>query len=269
MAKKFYVVWKGRQTGIFTDWPKTQAAVSGFAGAQYKAYPSRAEAMTALKMGYNQALGQTATAAGKKGAGDKDAAGKDAGTQSTPSPRRAQAPALPLPEREVVIYCDGACDPNPGQAGSGIALYHNGQATELWYGRYQPRGTNNTAELNALLEALKLAQQHRVAGRSVAVCCDSIYAINCVSQWADGWKKRGWTRAGGPIQNLALIQTLHALWQHLKTDVTLQHVRGHAGIEGNELADRMSVYAVSQQESGFVPYPAPFDLDEILAMRAG
>ncbi|GAA5192043.1 ribonuclease H family protein [Ferrimonas gelatinilytica] len=254
MAKKFYVVWKGRQTGIFTEWPKAQAAVSGFAGAKYKAYPSRAEAMAALKMGHEQALGNAAT------------------PPQTSAPRHTPAknktPAA-MPEQEVVIYCDGACDPNPGKAGSGVSVYQNGQASELWYGRYQPDGTNNTAELNALLEALKLARSHLIAGRSVAVRCDSVYAINCVSQWADGWKKRGWIRAGGPIQNLALIQTLHALWQELKSEVDLQHVKAHAGIEGNELADRMSVYAVAQQETGFVRYPAPFDLAEILAMRAG
>ncbi|MGR5541646.1 viroplasmin family protein, partial [Vibrio campbellii] len=27
MAKKYYVVWKGRETGIFTTWPKCKSLV--------------------------------------------------------------------------------------------------------------------------------------------------------------------------------------------------------------------------------------------------
>ena len=44
MAKKFYVVWRGVKTGVFDDWPTTQALVDGFAGAQYKSFPTLAEA---------------------------------------------------------------------------------------------------------------------------------------------------------------------------------------------------------------------------------
>lgn len=254
MAKKhFYVVWQGRQTGIFTDWPSTQAAVSGVAGAKYKGYATEAEAQAALKMGYQRAL-----AAGKTPA--KPATAKRPATRPEP---------MPFPDSDWVIYADGACDPNPGQAGTGLALYRKGQIAELWYGLYNPQGTNNTAELNGLIEALRLAQHGQQQGASVTVLCDSQYAINCVSRWAEGWAANGWTRKGDPIKNLALIQTAFALWQTLKGSITLGHVPGHAGIEGNELADRMSVYAVDRKETGFIRYPDPIDLTEVLAMRAG
>ncbi|HEY5756510.1 MAG TPA: ribonuclease H family protein [Steroidobacter sp.] len=36
MAQKFYVVWAGRRTGVFTDWPTTHQQVDRFAGARYK-----------------------------------------------------------------------------------------------------------------------------------------------------------------------------------------------------------------------------------------
>ncbi|MBY6094105.1 viroplasmin family protein [Ferrimonas balearica] len=250
--KKFYVVWQGRQTGIFTDWPSTEAAVSGVAGAKYKGYASEAEAQAALKMGYQKALSAKPAA---KPAGKAKAAAK-------PS-------SAALPDTDWVIYADGACDPNPGQAGTGLSLYQQGQVTELWYGLYQPMGTNNTAELNGLLAALKLAQRGVEQGASVTVLCDSQYAINCVSRWADSWKAQGWTRKGAPIKNLELIQQAYALWQTLKGRITLAHVPGHAGIEGNELADRMSVYAVEQKETALVRYPEPLDLATVLAMRAG
>ncbi|GAA4899630.1 ribonuclease H family protein [Ferrimonas pelagia] len=256
MAKKFYVVWQGRETGIFTEWPKAQAAVSGFAGAKYKSYPSREAAMAALKMGHQKALG--AAAAKPASASTRKA--------SAPTARKTSAAQ---PDSDVLIYCDGACDPNPGNAGTGVAVYRQGQLTELWYGLYNPQGTNNTAELNGLHQSLLLAEQALQEDLSITVLCDSVYAINCVSVWADGWKKKGWKKAGGEIKNLALIQTIHALWQTVKDRISLQHVKGHAGIEGNELADRMSMVAVQQREIAWVRYPAPYELSALLAMRAG
>jgi len=54
MKKKprFYVVWIGRQTGIFDTWEDCREQVHEFVGAKYKAYSSREEATTALKSGY-------------------------------------------------------------------------------------------------------------------------------------------------------------------------------------------------------------------------
>ncbi|WP_211489477.1 hypothetical protein, partial [Escherichia coli] len=43
---------------------------------------------------------------------------------------------------------------------------------------------------------------------------------------------------------------------------------GHIGIEGNELADRMSLLAVDELEAGWHRYPEPIIIDDVLAMRA-
>src|SRR5262245_48085401 len=48
MAKKFYVVWSGRQTGIFTDWPTAQRSVEKYSGACFKSFPTRVEAEQAF-----------------------------------------------------------------------------------------------------------------------------------------------------------------------------------------------------------------------------
>ncbi|MBU1683784.1 RNase H1/viroplasmin domain-containing protein, partial [Patescibacteria group bacterium] len=49
---KYYVVWKGRQTGIFTTWEECAAQVSGFYNAQYKAFENRELAEIAFKSSY-------------------------------------------------------------------------------------------------------------------------------------------------------------------------------------------------------------------------
>lgn len=43
-AKKVYAVRKGHKTGIFETWEECKTAVEGFSGAEYKGFPSRAEA---------------------------------------------------------------------------------------------------------------------------------------------------------------------------------------------------------------------------------
>lgn len=170
---------------------------------------------------------------------------------------------------DVTIYCDGGCSPNPGASGSGVAVYRSGKVAELWYGLYEPRGTNNTAELNALYESLLIAQKESEAGRKVEIKCDSMYAINCIKTWAIGWERNGWTKKGGAIKNLEIIKKAYALFGRIKSKVALSHIKAHTGLEGNELADRMTVYAREQKAEAFIQYRDDIDVAAILSMRSG
>jgi ribonuclease HI len=249
MAKKFYVVWRGVKTGVFDDWPTTLALVDGFPGAQYKSFPTRPEAEAAFRSG---------------------APARSAVAKSGSKPRVARTDhADAVSAFDTVIFCDGACEPNPGKAGSGMAVYRAGELANLWYGAYNPAGTNNTAELQALLQALILARTEIQDDKSVQVRSDSSYGLNAVTKWAAGWKKRGWRKAEGEIKNLEVIQELYALYQEIEDDVKLEHVSAHVGIEGNELADRMAMFAVEQRQVNWREYDAPLDIDKLLRMRAG
>ena len=53
---KFYVVWKGRQTGIFSTWESCKEQVDGLTDAQYKSFESREEAEKALQKGFYQTI---------------------------------------------------------------------------------------------------------------------------------------------------------------------------------------------------------------------
>lgn len=46
---KFYVVWKGRQAGVFDNWELCNQQVHGVAGATYKSFITRAEAEAAFR----------------------------------------------------------------------------------------------------------------------------------------------------------------------------------------------------------------------------
>jgi ribonuclease HI len=246
LAKKFYVVWAGRKTGVFTDWPTAHQHVDKFPGARFKAFATHAEADQAFRSG-------------------------------GPAPARARSTAVkasksanvPTSNTGLQIYCDGACEPNPGNAGSGVVVYRDGKLTQLWYGLYNPNGTNNTAELNALQQALLLAEKAIEAGEDVQILCDSTYAINCVSKWAAGWEKKGWRKTDGEIKNLAIIQAAYALYTRIESQLELVHVSAHIGTEGNELADRMAMFAVESREPHLRQYSGEMDIKALLRLRRG
>lgn len=255
MATKFYVVWQGRETGIFTDWATCKKHIDHFAGARYKSFKTLAEAEAAFK--------ETVTA-GSTSSGAP--ARKKTATKTIKTYTAKEIDAMKV---DCKIFTDGGCEPNPGKAGSGIAVYRNDAVDALWYGLYNPKGTNNTAELNALFQALVMAQEELKKDRTVAIFCDSKYAIQCITQWAVNWEKKGWKKPGGEIKNLALIKEMFALYQQLKNKIKVLHVNGHVGVEGNELADRMSILAIESRETEFVLYRKVIDVAAILADRSG
>lgn len=150
----------------------------------------------------------------------------------------------------VRIYCDGACSGNPGKSGSGLAIYSNERNPVLLHGAYEENGTNNTAELNALHQALIIAEQTH-SENIISIFSDSKYSIDCITTWAYGWKAKGWTKKSGEIKNLELIKSAHGLYEKIKDKIEIKHVKGHAGIEGNELADRMAVHTIKAKNKNY------------------
>ncbi|WP_076408380.1 ribonuclease H family protein [Shewanella sp. UCD-KL12] len=255
MAKKFYVVWVGRETGIFTTWDDAKRQVDKFPKAKYKSFKTKAEADAAFSGGAPRtyAAKSSSTSSASK-------------SKSSPTGKTSASNA----DYDVVIYTDGGCEPNPGKAGSGVAVYRDDQLAELWYGLYNSYGTNNSAELNALHQALLIAKDNLAQNKSVHIRSDSQYSINCITNWAYGWKTKGWKRkTAGDIKNLDIIQASHALYEEIKERLVISHVAAHIGIEGNELADRMSIYAIDKKDEAFCRYPDPIVLSEILSLRAG
>ncbi|RSL31650.1 ribonuclease H [Salibacterium salarium] len=49
--KKYYVVWKGRQPGIYDNWSDCEKQVKGYAGASFKSFKTKEEAKQAYETG--------------------------------------------------------------------------------------------------------------------------------------------------------------------------------------------------------------------------
>ena len=273
MSKKFYVIWKGAQTGIFTSWPEVKNHTAGRADAQYMGFESKAAAEQAFASTYTKAL-MARSLSKKSGSAPASASanGQKKPVKASAKEKIAGASPYKSGDADIEIYCDGACSPNPGKSGTGIAVYEHKKLTSLYFGLYQANGTNNTAELNGLLSAFQLAQHFikKHPDSSISVLSDSKYSIDCITKWAKGWQAKGWTRGKGEeIKNLALIQQCFTLYQAIKKSINIAHVKGHANIEGNELSDRMAVLARKNQEKAMVRYTGELDIKAILAMESG
>lgn len=139
----------------------------------------------------------------------------------------------------VDIYTDGACSGNPGPGGW-AALLIFGPHQKVISGGYR-RTTNNRMELKAVIEALKTLK--RVC--NVTIHSDSKLITDAYNQgWIKSWVKNNWKKGPkkkDPVKNKDLWIELVSLTEYHK--VTFNWIKGHAGIEGNEIADKEAVKA--------------------------
>jgi len=140
---------------------------------------------------------------------------------------------------DVVIYTDGACRGNPGPGGWGAVLRWRGRERQLHGGERDT--TNNRMELMAAIRALEALNRPC----TVDLYTDSRYVRDGITQWLENWKRRGWRTANKkPVKNQDLWERLdQALGRH---SVRWHWVEGHAGVEGNELADALANRGVDE-----------------------
>ena len=157
---KYYVVWKGRKTGVFNSWAACKASVDGFAAAKFKSFESKASAEVASQTPYQQHL----------------------------SYRKSQ-PAKPKPKASVLaqmttpfLCVDAACSGNPGPTEyrgiwvDGLSLEKRKQ---VFHQKFE-RGTNNIGEFLALVHAMAwLKIQKRI---DIAIYSDSKIAMSWVKK---------------------------------------------------------------------------------------
>ena len=148
----------------------------------------------------------------------------------------------------ITAAADGSSLGNPGPAG--WAWYVD---EDTWDAGGWPQGTNNLGELTAILRLLEATAE---SGEELHILADSQYAINVVSKWRLGWKKRGWTKADKkPIKNLELIQEIDRAMEGRR--VTFEWVKGHAGHRMNERADDLARGCAEAYQAGRTPEPGP------------
>lgn len=137
----------------------------------------------------------------------------------------------------VEIFSDGACSGNPGPGGWGTILRFGGHEKEL--SGFDPETTNNRMELTGAIAGLEaLSRPCRVE-----LTTDSEYVKKGMTEWIDGWVKRGWKNSQKkPVANRDLWERLLELTQ--QHQVEWHWVRGHDGHEENERCDALARAAI-------------------------
>ena len=135
--------------------------------------------------------------------------------------------------QKLEIYTDGACRGNPGPGGWGALMLFGDHRRELWGGYRET--TNNRMELMAAIQALSALTR----SCQLTLYTDSQYVRKGITEWIANWKKRGWkTAAKKPVKNADLWKALDELVS--EHDIHWVWVKGHAGNEGNEIADQLA-----------------------------
>ncbi len=178
--KQYYVVWKGRKTGIFTSWAETSASVSGYAGAQYKAFGSLDAAQAVFKAGYVD-------------------------YKSKPSAHQqwlfaSTKPSLPS------ISVDAACAGSPGPLEYRGVLTEDGR--QIFHAGPYPDGTNNVGEFLAIVRAMDWLSKNK---RHWPIYSDSENAIAWVKA------KRVNTKLARTRSNTMLFELIDRAERSLET----------------------------------------------------
>lgn len=191
MSKKkaaFYVVWSGKNPGIYDNWDECEAQVKGTAGAKYKGFASREEAEQAFRSSPEQYIVRK----------PKEAVGDQPSAISSP-------PILPA------LAVDAACSGNPGVmefrgviADTGTEVFHRGPFEG---------GTNNIGEFLAIVLGLAYLKQNNLP-----------WALYSDSRTALAWLKKGhadtkleWNASN---QDLFFMLRKAEMWLHDNTWTT-------------------------------------------------
>lgn len=170
-------------------------------------------------------------------------------------------PHFPPMSRDLVyVHADESClgnqfrgRANPGGAAGLMEVWRGDswQRRDFWV--FEADTTNNRMALRSALEALRSLKR----SCDVHFVSDSQYLVKGISEWLPGWKRRGWRRKGGAIENLELWKNLDAeMARHV---LRARWVRGHAGHPRNEYANFLATTAAKEQMSSGGLVPSGFD----------
>lgn len=138
----------------------------------------------------------------------------------------------------VIIYTDGACNK---QRIGGYGAYLKHDSDELKLSGYELDTTNNRMELMGVIAAIEKLNQPC----NITLYTDSVYVKEGISNWIHKWKLNNWKTANRKdVLNKDLWLRLdEAIKKH---NIEWHWVKGHSGVEGNEICDKLATDAIKK-----------------------
>ncbi len=197
---KFYAVRTGRQPGVYTTWSACEEQVKGFPGAVYKAFPTKAQALSFM------------------------------GEDLPPSLTLLQVDARPV-TGDIHVWVDGSCFPNSkGRLNFGWAYVifdgegelHRASGNDVPVEAHRHR--NVAGEIQAVLQALEWCREQGIRAAEIH------FDYQGLASWVEGtWKTR-----------TAFTQAYKERVRALGMSLTWHKVQAHSGDVYNDLVDRLA-----------------------------
>lgn len=166
----------------------------------------------------------------------------------------------------IELYTDGSCLKNPGAGGLAYIIRYwevKGDTdlpeSKIIEGNQGFRlTTNNRMEIMAGIYGLNFIIDQINSGTfsgvtQINLTSDSEYFCNAINQkWINKWMENNWMTSGfkgsqpKPVKNKDLWEQVIEIENKLKSmniTFTIAHIKGHAGHEFNEKADKLAVAA--------------------------
>ncbi|MDO5336744.1 MAG: ribonuclease H family protein [Eubacteriales bacterium] len=208
MAKKYYAVRKGRQTGVFEAWDECRRQVLGYAGAEYKSFITREEAERFVS--------------GKKNNARKVLTQDAAAVQTTS--------AL---DGGIEAYVDGSYLQETGEFSYGMIILQNGREycfSQKIEDRELASMHNVAGEIKGAEAAMRYALENGIKRLTI------YHDYEGIAKWCTGqWKA-----------NKAGTQSYRDFYQAIKDKVQIKFVkvRGHSDNKYNDIADELAKAAL-------------------------
>ncbi|KAM5317237.1 ribonuclease H1 isoform 2-T2 [Glossophaga mutica] len=203
----FYAVRRGRKAGVFLTWDECREQVDRFPAARFKKFATEKEAWAFVRnsgspqdpQGQKDGRAQEPPAKASKRLREALAAGEEEDVEprakhGKPAPGATAAvgkDSFSYMGEHVVVYTDGCCSRNGRRrARAGIGVYW-GPGHPLNVGvRLAGRQTNQRAEIHAACRAVEQAKAQNID--KLVLYTDSMFTINGITNWLQGWKENGW-----------------------------------------------------------------------------
>ncbi|KAJ0125090.1 ribonuclease h [Diaporthe amygdali] len=243
---RFYAVAIGNKPGVYTEWSDAQAAYVGVKAPKYKKFETREAAeewIQSIQLSVGPAPEERFDF-DDEDEDEEDEAGVAPAAKRTKmsSDEIAVAISGETVEDLLEIYTDGSTLSN-GQTGAvaGVGVFFgDGDPRNISERLSGTPQTNQRAELTAILRALETVP----VDQGVMIWSDSMYAINCVTEWFVKWEKNGWKTHKGQVQNRDLVEAVLVKIRERErhgTTTLIKWIKGHESSAGNISADKLAV----------------------------
>ncbi len=197
---KFYAVRRGRTIGVFDSWDACRKQVFKFPSAEYKAFPTRDEALAFF-------------------------------SSTTPTPKNTKKSPKTTPDSATEIWVDGSCFPQKNgslQIGWGLLIRQNGEEVYRAKGNDIPPEASNhrnvAGEIFGILKVLEWCQSKDI--EEVTIYFD----YQGLESWATGaWRAK-----------LPFTQSYAHTVQESGISIQWVKVKAHSGNPENEIVDQLA-----------------------------